>query len=92
MDFEKQQLEARLKVVKKQINYINIIDAPAMVIIGLGLFSKFGEDPGSLHPIFTDSNIVNGALAIAVPWAVFCGYKSIKLAIEASKLTNKINS
>ncbi len=91
MDFEKQPLEDRLKVVEKKIKYVGLIDAPAMIVIGLGMLSKFGHNPESLHPLLADSNVVNGALAIAVPWAIICAYKSVRLSLEVNKLKKKLS-
>jgi len=81
-----EQQKENIKKLEKKIKYLNIIDAPAMIVIGLGMFSKLNHDPASLHPLLENSNLVNGALAIAVPWAVICGYKSIKLSLEVYKL------
>lgn len=89
MDSEKQQATYRLKMIEKKMLLLGLYDAPAMVIIGLGLFSKFGHEPASLHPLLADANVVNSALAIAIPWALICAYQSVKLAKEASKLKNK---
>ena len=87
MNIEKQEADDRLKVIQKKLMYIGLYDAPAMIVIGLALFSKFGhDDPASIHPLLADADIVNGALAIAIPWALFCAYKSIKLSLEADKL------
>ncbi|MFT6927105.1 MAG: hypothetical protein ACJAZP_002734 [Psychromonas sp.] len=91
MYFEKKQLEERLKIVEKEIRHIPLINLPAMVVIGLSLYAKLGHNPELLHPLFTNSNVVNGALAIAIPWAVFCAYKSRKLSSEASELKKKLN-
>ncbi|PKG37240.1 hypothetical protein [Psychromonas sp. Urea-02u-13] len=91
MDLEKQQAKERLKVLEKKMKFLGLYDAPAMLVIGLGLFSKFGHDPASLHPLLADTNLVNGALAIAVPWALICAYKSVKLSLEAHKLKKLVS-
>lgn len=91
MDLEKQQAEDRLKVIEKKMKYLGLYDAPAMLVIGLGMFSKFGDDPASLHPLLADTNLVDGALAIAIPWALVCAYKSVKLSLEVNKLKKVIS-
>jgi len=90
MDIEKQQADDRLKIVKKKLLFLRLYDAPAMIVIGLGLYSKFGDDPASVHPLLADANVVNGALAIVIPWTLICTYKSVKLSLEAGKLQKKV--
>ena len=91
MDLEKQQAKDRLKIIEKKMKYLGLYDAPAMIVIGLGMLSKFGPDPASLHPLLADANLVDGALAIAIPWALVCAYKSVKLFLEAHKLKKVVS-
>ena len=88
MDLEKQHTD-RLKVIEKKMKLIGLYNAPSMIVIGLGLFSKFDHDPGALHPLLTNSNLVNGALALALPWALYNAYKLLKLSLELSKLNKR---
>ena len=92
MDLEKQRATDRLKVIESKMKLLGLYDAPAMIVIGLGLFSKFGHEPESLHPLLADANVVNGALAIAIPWAMICAYKSITLSLEANKVKKLIGT
>ena len=91
MDFEKIQLEEQLKEVEKKIKFTSIVNAPAMLVIGLGLFSKFGKNPESLHPLLANESVVNIALVIAVPWAAICIIKSVKLVLESNKLIKQLS-
>lgn len=91
MDIGKIQLEERLSMMEKKLQLITLIDMPAVIVIGLALFSKFDDDPGALHPILADADIVNSALVIAIPWAVIYAYKSVKQSIEINKLKKIIN-
>lgn len=86
MNLEQKQATDRLKVIEKKTMYLGLYNAPAMVIIGLGMFAKFAPDPAALHPFLANENIVDNALKIAIPWALFTAYKSVKLSLEAYKL------
>ena len=86
MDFKQKQSEDRLKVIEKKLKYIGLYNAPAMIVIALGLFSKFVLDPGALHPLLADANVVNNALILAVPWAIYNAYKATVLSLEANKI------
>ncbi|MBR9727370.1 hypothetical protein ACFOD0_12965 [Shewanella intestini] len=88
---EQTQSQARLKEVEKKVKLLKLIEAPAMIVIGLGIYAMFSANPAALHPILADSTIVNGALAVAVPWAAFCMFKSVKLSIEKRKLKQSLS-
>ncbi|MPY23934.1 hypothetical protein FM037_14370 [Shewanella psychropiezotolerans] len=90
MQYERDQLENRLKENENKLKRLSWYDFPAMLVIGLGLFSKFGDNPESLHPLLADSSVVNTALAIAVPWAAFCTFQTIKLALENNKIKKEL--
>jgi len=86
MNLEQKQAADRLKVIQKKTIYLGLYNAPAMLVIGLGMFAKFAPEPESLHPLLADVNLVENALTIAVPWALITAYKSVKLSLEAHKL------
>ena len=91
MNLEKQRATDRLTVIEKKTKYLGLYNAPAMIVIGLGMFSKFVPDPGALHPLLENANVVNNALTIAIPWALVTAYISVKLSVEAYKLKKVIS-
>ncbi|GHB63804.1 hypothetical protein GCM10008107_11140 [Psychrosphaera saromensis] len=86
MNLEQQKVTDRLKVIEKKMMYLGLYNAPAMIVIAIGLFSKFGASPEALHPLLADVSLVNKALFVAVPWALFITFRSIVLALEVNKL------
>ena len=91
MNFEKIQLEERLKKIEKKMKLINLVNTPAMLVIVLGLFSLFSKNTQALHPLLANVSFVNTALIIALPWTVICTFKTIKLAIESNKLIKQLS-
>ena len=91
MDFEKVQLEERLKKVEKKMKFTNLVNTPAMLVIVLGLFSIFSEKTQALHPFLANTSLVNTALIIALPWTAICTFKTVKLAIESNKLIKQLS-
>ena len=91
MDFEKVQLEERLKVVEKKMKFTNLVNTPAMLVIVLGVFSLFSENTQSLYPWLANESLVYKALIIALPWTAICSFKAVKLAIESNKLTKQLS-
>ena len=91
MDFEKVQLEERLKEVEKKMKLTNLVNTPAMLVIVLGGFSIFSERTQALHPLLADASLVNTALIIALPWTAICTFKTVKLAIESNKLIKQLS-
>jgi len=91
MNLEQKQAADRLKVIQKKTIYLGLYNAPAMLVIGLGMFAKFAPEPESLHPLLADVNLVENALTIAVPWALITAYKSVKLSLEAHKLRKVVD-
>ena len=91
MDFEKKNTEEQLKAVEKKMMLMQLADAPAMIAIGLGMFAKFGESPESLHSWLGNALIVDSALAVAIPVAIFCAFQSFRLMRKSSELKKQIN-
>ncbi len=92
MDFEKTHIKDQLKAVEKRMILMQLADAPAMIVIGLGMFAKFGQTPETLHPWLGNSLIVDSALAVAIPVAIFCAFQSFKLMKKSSELKKQLNT
>ena len=91
MDSDKTNIEEQLKAVEKKLMLTQLADAPAMIVIGLGMFAKFGESPESLHPWLGNSLVVDSALAVAIPIAIFCAFQSFRLMKKISELKKLSN-
>ncbi|WP_066017045.1 hypothetical protein [Endozoicomonas atrinae] len=91
MDFENTNTEEQLKAVEKKMLWMQLADAPAMIVIGLGMFAKFGQSPETLHPWLGNSLIVDSALSVAIPVAIFCAFQSFRLMKKSSELKKLIN-
>ncbi|WP_419533257.1 hypothetical protein [Endozoicomonas sp.] len=91
MDSDKTNIEEQLKAVEKKLMLTQMADAPAMIVIGLGMFAKFGESPESLHPWLGNTLIVDPALAVAIPIAIFCAFQSFRLMKKINALKKLSN-
>ncbi|KEI70545.1 hypothetical protein [Endozoicomonas elysicola] len=91
MDSEKTNIEEQLKAVEKKLMLTQLADAPAMIVIGLGMFAKFGESPESLHPWLGNTLIVDSSLAVAIPVAIFCAFQSFRLMKKVNALKKQLH-
>ena len=78
----------RLDEIKKATLVNGLLNAPASLAIGFGLFARFTEQPESLHPLLGDPTFVNGLFLFGLPLSLFCAFRGFKLAKERNKLMN----
>lgn len=90
MDAHEKTILKRLNTIDKKIKRLQLLNLPATLVIGLSAYAKFSHNAVSLHPLFGEDNVVNGALAIAIPWSIVCVVKLTKLSTEMSKLKRGI--
>ena len=88
---QNQNAEQEIKALDKKLLVINIIDFPAMILVALGLFGKFTEDPGSMHPLLENPNVTTGMLIAGGIIAAWCAVQIIAVARRRSELQKKIN-
>lgn len=81
-----------LEALNKKMVFISIVDAPGMILIGLGLFAKFGENPEGLHPIFGNSDITSGMLVVGGVIAGWSLIETIKVLRRKSELVRQLNT
>lgn len=84
--------EQELRALNSRLIMVNIIDAPAMVLIGLGLFAKLSDDPGSLHPIFADSTATTGMLVVGVAIAAWSAIQIFSIVRRRNEIQRRRNS
>lgn len=80
------QREARIKQIEKEFIKLGVIDAIPMVMIALGLHAKFSEKDQLVFDFLKDDAVVNSMFVIAVPVVLWVMYRSVKLAIERSRI------
>lgn len=78
--------DIRLVQVKKATLVNGLLNVPASLAIGLGLFARFTEQPESLHPLLGDAAFVNGLFLFGLPLSLFCAYRGFRLAKERNRL------
>lgn len=76
----------RLEEIKKATLINGLLNAPASIAIGLGLFARFTEQPESLHPLLGDEMFVSGLFLLGLPLSMFCAFRGFKLAKERNKI------
>lgn len=80
------EVHNRLEEIKKATLINGLLNAPASLAIGLGLFARFTEKPESLHFLLGDSTFVTGLFLFGLPLSLFCAFRGFKLAKERNKL------
>jgi hypothetical protein len=81
----------RINEIQKEIRNIAIMDFPASILVGLGLYGKFGSSGNAFHPLLNDQNVVNGMLIIAAAIMIWGSIKIISLLKERAQLKEKAN-
>lgn len=83
--------QQEIKQLDKKLIMLNIIDAPAMILIGLGIFGKFGGNPAGLHPLLANSEVTTAMLAVGSMFAAWCGLQVFKTASRRNELMRQIS-
>lgn len=79
------QHEQRIKQIEKEFIKLGVIDAIPMIMIALGMHTKFsGAEP--LFEFLKDDAIVNSMFVIAVPVVLWVMYRSVKLGLERNRI------
>ena len=84
--------EKELSELDKKLLTINIIDFPALVLVALGLFGKFTDDPGSMHPILANTTVTTGMLVVGGAIAAWCAVQMISVARRRAELMKRKNN
>lgn len=80
------QHQQRIKQIEKEFIKLGVIDAIPMVMIALGMHAKFSEKDQLLFDFLKDDAVVNSMFVIAAPVVLWVMYRSVKLAIERSRI------
>lgn len=81
--------EQRIAEIEKELLKVSIIDAPGVLMLGLGLYGKFGADGNAFHPLLNNPDVYHGLLVVGAAIAAWCAYKFIRLSKEKLALERK---
>ena len=81
--------EEELKQVQKELLILNIIDMPATVLVGLGLFAVFGADGDAIPSLLNDKNLAYGAIVVGGSIMAWCLVKMFPLLKKRAQLANE---
>lgn len=73
--------------INKKITLFSILDFPAVLALGIGLFSKYGSQGQELHPLLNDSTVANSLIVVGAAVMLFCAVNVIRLHRAKSRLT-----
>lgn len=82
--------EKRLKEIEQEFVKVAIIDTPGTVMVGLGLYEKFGSEGEALLPFLNDPNNVNIMIMVGAAIMVWGVSRIIALSRERVRLQRKI--
>ncbi|MDX2423837.1 MAG: hypothetical protein QNK43_14320 [Amphritea sp.] len=85
----KADAEDKMKAIDKKIGRVAIIDLPGSIMVGLGLYAKFGANGDAFHPFLNNPNNVNIILTVGAAIMIWGGYKVITLAREKKRLAEE---
>ena len=75
-----------LSEVDRKMLLVNILDAPGCVMVGLGVYAKFGANGNAFHPLLENDQFVNGMLLLGVLIVAWGGSQIFKLSKERKQL------
>jgi len=87
-----QNNEVELNNIKKKIVKTQIIGAPGLIFLGLGLYGLFGSNGNAFHPMLDDKSIVNSLLIVGVAIELWQLYVIIPLIKRQAKLVRENNT
>ena len=77
-----------LDQIRKKIILLQIIDFPAAVMLGLGLYARFGADGNAFIDLLNNRNIVDTLIGVGGMMMFWVLLKMIPLFIRKSEITN----
>jgi len=78
-----------IKTLKRDLIKTQLIEFPGFVLVGLGLYGKFGAKGNAFLPILNDQSVVNIMLAIGAVTMVWGAYKTMKISSKINKLSHE---
>lgn len=79
-----QEAEKASQSINKQILKLQLLEMPAMLILGLGLYAKF-SDGNAFHPLLNKPAIANGFIILGGLLVLWCTYQVAMLILKKVK-------
>lgn len=71
--------DARAQYIAKEMKKISIMDTLGVILVGLGLYGKFGANGNAFHPLLNDPDVINTMLILGGCIMGYCAYQGIRL-------------
>ena len=84
--------EEEMKQVRKDLLVLQIIDMPATVLVGLGLYAVFGANGNAFPEQLNNQNLAYGAIIVGGVVMVWCMIKMLPLLKRKAQLANEENT
>ena len=84
--------EEELKHIQKKLLITNIIGVPGAILVGLGLYGKFGANGDAFISILNDQNYVHGFIVAGGIIMIWEFFTMIPLTKRKTELMNKENT
>jgi len=78
-----------IKTLKRDLIKTQLIEFPGFVLVGLGLYGKFGANGNAFLAVLNDQSVVNVMLAIGAVTMVWGAYKTMKISSKINKLSHE---
>ncbi|NVK38383.1 MAG: hypothetical protein HWE18_10685 [Gammaproteobacteria bacterium] len=78
--------DARAQYIAKEMQKIGIMDTPGAILVGLGLYGKFGANGNAFHPLLNDPSIINTMLVVGGSIMAYCAYRAIMVVTKKQTL------
>lgn len=81
-----------IKQIQRKLFILIIIDAPAIMLVGLGLAAVLNTNGNAFPDLFNNKNIAYGAIVVGGAVMVWCGSKIVPLLKRKMQLENEENT
>ncbi|MFC3094230.1 hypothetical protein DRW07_14920 [Alteromonas sediminis] len=82
-----QKNSEQIKALKASLIKTQLIEAPGAIMVGLGLYGKFGANGDAFLPLLNDPSTVNFMLAVGAIIMAWGAFKTIKISSQINKLS-----
>ena len=79
-------VEEQLKQLDKEFVKVALFEFPGVIMVGLGVYSKFGAMGDAFHPLLNNPSVVNGLLVVGGIIMLWGVKKDVDIAIKNKKL------
>jgi len=87
-----QSPEEKLKALDKELVKIGVMEMPAIVLLGLGLYGRFAAKGEAFHPLLNDGTVVNSLLTVGGILLMLSTKKLVTWVRRRKDLLEQINT